>query len=84
MPVYFLFIPFLQEEQLTLPLRSKPLYIFKPSSVCMRHFDVIFATCVTRYDAIGRRRDKFMSFDKGEEIDIVDNSDPDWWEVRNC
>ena len=23
-----------------------------------------------------------MSFDKGEEIDIVETSDPDWWEVR--
>ena len=37
---------------------------------------------VTRYNAIGPRRDTFLTFDRGDEIIIVKDNDPEWWEVN--
>ena len=36
-----------------------------------------------KYDAIGNRSNRVLSFDKGEELEVL-NSNPnvEWWEVR--
>ena len=37
-----------------------------------------------RYNAFGPRRDTFLSFDKGDDIDILISVDPECWEVSCC
>lgn len=37
---------------------------------------------LTRYNAIGPRRDTFLSFERGDEISITKDSDQEWWEVK--
>ena len=37
-----------------------------------------------KYDAIGPRRDHVLSFDKGEELEVLNASgNSEWWEVSH-
>ena len=58
------------------------IYVALQKYVSSNHNKVFISVCsCCRYDAIGPRQDHVLSFEKGEEIEIIDFNGTEWWEV---